>query len=241
VAQFAELGSFAEQLLVHERAVVKIPRDIPLDRAALVGCGVITGVGAALNTAKVTPGSTVAVIGCGGIGLNCIQGSLLAGALRVIGIDRLASKLELAKAFGATDLVDASEVDPVAAVRELTGGGVDFSFEAIGLKPTAEQAYDMVRSGGCATVIGMVPLGVKLEIEGASFLAEKKLQGCLMGSNRFRIDMPKILDFYRQGRLKLDELVSARRPLEEINDACAALLAGEVARSVIVFDEALVS
>lgn len=238
VAQFAELGSFAEQLLVHERAVVKIDPEIPLDRAALVGCGVLTGVGAVFRTAGVEPGSTVAVIGCGGIGLNAVQAAAIAGALRVIAVDRVPGKLELARRLGATDAIDASAADPVGAARELTGGGVDYSFEAIGHQATVEQAYAMLRPGGTATVIGMLPLGVKVELDGVDFLSEKRLQGCLMGSNRFRVDMPRILELYMQGRLKLDELISARLDLGEINSAFAALKTGERARSVIVFDTA---
>jgi S-(hydroxymethyl)glutathione dehydrogenase/alcohol dehydrogenase len=236
VWQFADLGSFAEQLLVHERALVKIPDDIPLDRAALLGCGVITGVGAVFHTAAVQPGSSVVVMGCGGIGLSAIQAARIAGALRIIAVDALPAKLDTAMKMGATDVIDASSEDPVAAVRELTGGGADYSFEAIGKKVTAEQAYAMVRQGGTATIIGMVPMGVKVELEGADFLSAKRLQGCLMGSNRFRVDMPRLLDFYRQGRLNLDDMVSARVPLDQVNEACRALAAGEVARSVVVFD-----
>jgi S-(hydroxymethyl)glutathione dehydrogenase / alcohol dehydrogenase len=236
VVQFAELGSFAEQLLVHERAVVKIPEDVALDSAALIGCGVMTGVGAVLRTAAVHAGSTVAVIGCGGIGLNAVQAAVLVGARRVVALDRLPAKLDLARRFGATDVVDAGTDDPVAAVRELTGGGADYSFEAIGNKQAVEQAYAMVRPGGTATVIGMLPLGVKIELEGVDFLSEKRLQGCLMGSNRFRIDMPMIIDLYRQGRLLLDDLIAERLPLEDVNRALQGLRTGERARSVVVFD-----
>ena len=157
VHQFFDLSSFAEQLLVHENTLVKIRDDMPLDQAALIGCGVTTGVGAVLNTARVRPGETVAVIGCGGIGLNAIQGAAIVGAGRIIAVDRSPSKLELAQTFGATDVVDASAVDPVGAVLELTGGGVDFSFEAIGLTATAQQAFAMLRKGGTATIIGMIP------------------------------------------------------------------------------------
>lgn len=235
LSQFSELGSFAEELLVHERAVVKIPDDVPLDRAALVGCGVTTGIGAVFNTAQVRPGTTVAVVGCGGIGLNCVQGARIAGALRVVAVDVQPWKLELAASFGATDLVDASAGDPVAQVRELTGGGVDYSFEAIGTKGTVEQVYAMARPGGTATVIGMVPLGTKVELEGADFLSERRLLGCLMGSNRFRIEMPRILELYRQGRLKLDELITSRIALDGLNAAAAELREGSVARSVVVF------
>ena len=208
---------------------------MPLDRAALVGCGVMTGVGAVFNTAKVEAGSTVAVIGCGGIGLSAVQGAYLSGASRVIAVDLHPMKLELARAFGATDLVNAAEVNPVAAVAELTNGGVHYSFEAIGLKIAAEQAFAMLRPGGTATIIGMIPMGTKIELPGNEFLAERKIQGSNMGSNRFRVDMPRLCDLYLDGRLKLDELVSARIKLEEINDGFAAMKAGEVARSVIIF------
>lgn len=235
VAQFTELGSFAERLLVHEHALVKIPSEIPLDRAALIGCGVVTGLGAVFNTARVTPGASVAVIGCGGIGLNCVQGARLAGALRIIAVDKVAAKLELATDFGATHVVDASAGDPVAAVRELTGGGVDYAFEAIGLAATAQQAWKMLRRGGTATVIGMIPVGDVVQLPGFEFLYEKKIQGSFMGSNRFRVDMPRYVDLYQQGRLKLDELVSARIGLDEINEGFKNLQGGEVARSVIVF------
>ena len=234
--QFLHLSSFAEQMLVHEHALVKIRDEMPLDRAALIGCGVTTGLGAVFNTAKVGAGETVAVLGAGGIGLNAIQGAAIAGAGRIIAVDMNEMKLELAKSFGATDLVNAGDGDPVAQVMELTGGGVHHAFEAIGLKVTAEQAFLMLRSGGTATVIGMVPLGQNVELPGYMFLSEKKIQGSNMGSNRFRTDMPRYVDMYLNGKLKLDELVSARRPLEEINEAFTAMKSGEVARSVITFD-----
>jgi S-(hydroxymethyl)glutathione dehydrogenase/alcohol dehydrogenase len=236
VFQFLHLSSFAEQMLVHEHALVKIRDEMPLDRAALIGCGVTTGLGAVFNTARVGAGETVAVLGAGGIGLNAIQGAAIAGAGRIIAVDMNEAKLELARSFGATDLVDASDGDPVAQVMELTGGGVHHAFEAIGLKVTAEQSFLMLRSGGTATIIGMIPLGQSVELPGYMFLSEKKIQGSNMGSNRFRTDMPRYVDMYLNGKLKLDELVSARRPLEEVNEAFAAMKAGEVARSVITFD-----
>jgi S-(hydroxymethyl)glutathione dehydrogenase / alcohol dehydrogenase len=236
VFQFADLSSFAECMLVHENMVVKIRPDMPLDKAALIGCGVTTGVGAVLNTAKVQAGDTVAVLGCGGIGLNAIQAAAIAGADRVIGIDPVASKRALALAFGATDVVDPSALDPVVLVRKLTGGGVDHAFEAIGFPATVQQSFNMLRKGGTATVIGMIPAGEHVEIDGSQFLKEKRLQGSNMGSNRFRIDMPQYIDWYLSGKLKLDELVSAVLPLEEINDGFAALKGGEVARQLVTFD-----
>ncbi len=235
VHQFADLSSFAEQMLVHEHAIVKIREDMPLDRAALIGCGVTTGVGSVFHTAAVQPGSTVAVIGCGGVGLSCINGAELAGAGRIIAVDTVENKLEMAKTFGATDVVNASDVNAVGEVRELTGGGVQYSFEAIGLKQTAEQAFSMLRPGGTATIIGMIPIGVKIELTGAAFLQEKKIQGSMMGSNRFRVDMPRFIDFYLAGKLHLDEMVSKRIELSRVNEAFADMKSGSVARSVIIF------
>jgi S-(hydroxymethyl)glutathione dehydrogenase/alcohol dehydrogenase len=237
INQFLELSSYAEQMLVHENAIVKIRKDMPLDCAALIGCGVTTGVGAVFNTARIQAGSTVAVIGCGGVGLNCVQGAQMAGASRVIAIDTVPTKLEMAKKFGATDVVNASDGDPVEQVRELTSGGVEYSFEAIGLKDTTEQAWRMLRSGGTATIIGMIPVGTKIEIHGVDFLSERKIQGSAMGSNRFRTDMPRYVDMYLAGRLNLDDLVSQRIALDQVQEGFEALKKGELARSVIVMDQ----
>ena len=236
MTQFASLSAYAEQMLVHEHAIVKVREDMPLDRAALIGCGVMTGAGAAINTAKVEPGSTVAVIGCGGIGLSAINGAAIAGAGQIIAIDMVGSKLNLAKQFGATDVINAKDGNVVEQVRELTGGGVHYSFEAIGLKQTAEDAFKMVRTGGVATVIGMIPVGTMVELHGAELLQEKKLQGSMMGSNRFRVDMPRLVDFYMSGKLKLDEMISDHIKLEDINQAFDNLRTGEVARQVIMMD-----
>ena len=236
LSQFANLGSFAEYMLVHEHAVAKIRDDMPLDRAALIGCGVTTGVGAVIHTAKVRPGETVAVIGCGGIGLSCINGAAIAGAGRIIAVDTVPSKLELARKFGATDVVNAKDDDPVGTVMAMTSGGVHHAFEAIGLKVTAEQAFQMLKHGGTATVIGMIPPGDMVALHGVDFLFEKKIQGSFMGSNRFRVDMPRFVDFYLQGKLHLDDMVSSRIKLSDVNEALLALETGEVARSVILFD-----
>jgi S-(hydroxymethyl)glutathione dehydrogenase/alcohol dehydrogenase len=236
VNQFANLSSYAEKMLVHENAIVKVRDDMPLDRAALIGCGVTTGVGAALNTARIEPGSTVAVFGCGGVGLAAIQGARIGGARMIIAVDVHAHKLATAQALGATHLVDGSTQDAVKAIRELTGGGVEYSFEAIGLKKAAEQCFECLRPGGTATVIGMIPVGQKVEVEGSAFLREKKIQGSSMGSNRFKVDMPRYIDFYLQGRLKLDEMITRRMKLDEVNEAFRAMKAGEVARSVLMFE-----
>ena len=234
--QFLNLSSFAEQMVVHEHALVKVREDMPLDLACLIGCSVVTGYGAVVHTARIEPGATVAVFGVGGIGLATINAAVIAGAGRIIAIDRITSKLDLARSFGATDVVDASEGDTVARIQALTGGGVQYSFECIGLKQTAEQAFGCLRAGGTATIIGMIPFGTKIELHGFDFLRERRIQGSLMGSNRFRTDMPRLIEFYMQGKLKLKEMVSARIPLAAINEGFDALKQGGIARSVIVFD-----
>ncbi|MDW3212699.1 MAG: Zn-dependent alcohol dehydrogenase [Ilumatobacteraceae bacterium] len=234
--QYADVSSFAEQLLVHEHALVKVHPEMPLDRAALIGCAVTTGLGAVFRTARVSPGETVAVIGCGGVGLSAIQGARIAGAGRIIAIDIVDAKLDMAKTFGATDVVNSSSSDPVAEVIEMTQGGVHHGFDAIGLAFTPGQAFGMLQPGGTATVIGMIPLGTKIELPGVDFLAEKRIQGSCMGSNQFRIDAPRFVDFYFDGRLDLDSLVTGRVPLDQVGDALDALGGGEVARTVVTFD-----
>jgi len=195
----------------------------------------MTGVGAATNTAKVSTGSTVAVIGAGGVGLNIIQGAILAGASRVIAVDLLESKLAAARQFGATDVVDASKDDAVAKVVSMTSNGVDFAFEAIGLAKTAEQAFGMAKRGGSAVVVGMIPVTQMVTVPGAAFLGEKGIIGSFYGSARQTNDMPWLMELYRQKRLKIDELISRRWELDNINESYAALKAGEVNRSVITF------
>jgi S-(hydroxymethyl)glutathione dehydrogenase/alcohol dehydrogenase len=235
LGQHGGLGTFAEMMLTHENAVVKIREDMPLDRAALIGCGVTTGLGAALNTARVEAGSTVAVYGSGGIGLSAIQGARIAGARMIIAVDVFENKLATAREFGATHIVDASSRDPVQAIREMTGGGVDYSFEAIGLKKTVTQCFESIRVEGTATVIGLMPVGEKLELDGRMFF-RGRYQGSMMGSNRFRIDMPRYVDFYMQGRLRLDEMITRRGRLEDVHEAFRAMEAGEVVRTVLTFD-----
>ena len=234
--QFLNLSSFAEQMLIHEHACVAIRKDMPLDRAALIGCSVMTGVGAAIHTSSVRPGETVAVIGCGGVGLAAINGAAIAGAGRIIAIDMVASKGNLAHQFGATDFIDASQTDAVKEVIEMTKGGVHHSFEAIGLAKTAEQAFGMLRRGGTANVIGMIPIGQMISLPGFALLGEKRIQGSMMGSNRFPVDMPRLVDMYMNGKLKLDEMISQRIRLDQVNEGFAEMKKGELARSVIVFD-----
>lgn len=235
---FMKMGAFAEQILVHDSGVVPIRRDMPFDRACLIGCGVTTGFGAVVNKAAVRPGETVAVIGCGGVGLAAINGAAVAGAGRIIAVDRVASKLELARTFGATDCIDGSDGNVVAQIRELTGGrGVDHAIEAIGLKQTIEDAFAMLVKGGCATVVGMARFDLKVELPAILFLNERRIQGSMMGGVRNGIDIPRYVDFYMKGQLKLDELISRRRPLSEVNEAFDDMRTGALARSVIVLDD----
>jgi S-(hydroxymethyl)glutathione dehydrogenase/alcohol dehydrogenase len=235
--QISQLASYAEQMLVPENALVKIRDDMPLDRAALIGCGVTTGIGAALNTANIQAGETTAVIGCGGVGLSIIQGCRIAGAGRIIAVDTEEWKLDLARKVGATEGILATQGDPVGQVREATGGGVDWAFEAIGLKETARQAVDMARKGGTAVWVGVMALGVEVEVPGLSMvIEEKRITGSMMGSNSFRVHMPRYVDLYMNGQLLLDEIISARRPLEDINICFDEMRKGAAARSVIVFD-----
>jgi S-(hydroxymethyl)glutathione dehydrogenase/alcohol dehydrogenase len=234
--QYLNLSSFAEQMLIHEHACVAIRKDMPLDRAALIGCGVLTGVCSVFNTARVRPGDTIAVIGCGGVGLAAINGAAIAGASRIIAVDMSPAKDNLSRVFGATDFVCAADGDAVKTILDMTGGGVDQSFEAVGLKVTTEQAFGMLKRGGTANVIGMIPVGQTIEIPGWALLGEKKLQGSLMGSNHFPVDMPKLVDMYLAGKLKLDEMISRRIKLEDVNEAFVEMKTGEIARSVIVFD-----
>lgn len=234
---FLDLGTFAEQMLVHEHSLVRIDDDHPLDTACLVGCGVLTGVGAVLRTADVQPGQTVAVFGCGGVGLSAVQAAVIARASRVIAVDRVADKLDMARRFGATDTVDTSSVDPVEAVRELTGGrGVDHALEAVGVPTLVRQAAESLAVRGTCTIVGVPPDGTVFEIPYAAIRPECTVQTCRMGSNRFRTDIPRYLDFSRRGWLDLDALVSRRAGLDDVNDAFAALEAGRGARTVLTFD-----
>ena len=239
LSQFGGLSGFSEMMLVHERGVVKIPDDIPLDRASLVGCGVTTGVGAALNTAEVTPGSSVVVFGCGGVGTSVIQGARLAGARQIIAVDLLEPKLEKARHFGATDVVHPeglSQKEVVKEIKKLSAGGVDFAFDAVGLPDLAAACLYALGPRGLAVIVGAIPRGQTLTLEPGHFYVEKRITGSIMGSNRFHIDAPHYLELYRQGKLDLDNMIDARRPLDEINDAMDALEAGSVTRSVISFD-----
>ena len=230
------LGGFAEEMLVHRNAIVQVPDALPLELGALLGCAVITGVGSVINGAQIRPGQTVAVIGCGGVGLNIVQGAAIAGAGRIIAVDLNPEKLALATTFGATDVVNGSETDAVAAVKELTGGGVDAAFEAIGLPATAQQAFTMLKPGRTAYLVGLPAAGANIELPGTPMVLQGRgLQGLFMGSNNFKRDIPLLANLYLQGRLKLDELVAAKIDLEQVNAGYAAMRRGTEARSVIVF------
>jgi S-(hydroxymethyl)glutathione dehydrogenase/alcohol dehydrogenase len=210
---------------------------MPLDRAALIGCGVTTGLGAALNTVHIPAGASVVIIGCGGVGLAALQGARITGAGKIIAVDAQPWKFDIARKLGATDCVDATDGDPVAAVHALTGGGADFVFECIGLIPTVQQAVAMTGRGGTTVLVGVVPMTELVPISASDLtLQEKKITGSYMGSNRFRFDMPKYIEFYLDGRLFLDEMISSRIELAEVNDAFDRMRKGEVARQVIVFD-----
>lgn len=236
IHQFLGLSSFAERMLVHETAVVQVPPEMPLDKAALLGCGVATGLGAIFNTAGVGSADSVCVIGCGGVGLSSVQGARIAGAWPVIAIDTVADKLALASALGATHTVDAAEVNAVEAVLEITGGmGVHHAIEAIGSKATAEQAFAMLRRGGTATILGLIP-GQHLSIPTDDLFYERRIQGSVMGSNDFRRDTPRYVGMYLDGRLNLDDMVTRRLSLGEINEGFEDMRAGRAVRGLVVFD-----
>jgi len=235
IHQMSGIAGFSEAMVVSERSCVAIRKDMPLDLACVLGCAVLTGFGAATHTAKVTPGSTVAVLGCGGVGLTIVNAARIAGAGRIVAIDRVPAKLDLARSMGASDVLAARSDDLVAEVVALSGGGVHFSFEAIGLKTTVEAAFRMLRPGGTCTVVGVATIGTEFSVPAMDLLLERKLQGCYMGSNHFPLDIPRLIDFYMDGRLKLDALVSRRLQLDDLDEAFAAMKAGEVARSVIAF------
>jgi len=237
IRQFANIASYAEHMLLHENSLVRIDPSLPLDRAALVGCGVLTGVGAALRTSGMEAGQTVAVYGCGGVGLSIIQGALIGGARQIIAVDMFESKLEMARAVGATHFVNSTQDDPVQKIRALTGGlGVDHAFEAVGMSKLCRQAIESLAVRGTATIVGVLPADATIEFPWMAIRPECKVQTSRMGSNRFRTDIPNYLEFYRQGRLKLDEMVSRRGRLGDINEAFRAMKAGEVARTVLLFD-----
>ena len=235
LAPFLNLSAFAEQMLVHENACVAIDKAMPLDRAALLGCAVITGAGAIFNDSRVRPGEQVAVVGAGGIGLAAINAARIAGAGRIVAIDPVAEKRARARTMGATDVFDAADPDLAKRVLALTEGGVHHAVEAVGRPETAELAWTILRRGGTATILGMIAPGNEVRIPGPSFLTGKKIQGSLLGSTRFPIDMPRLVRMYLDGRLDLDTMVAERIRLDGINAAMDKLRKGDAVRSVIEF------
>jgi S-(hydroxymethyl)glutathione dehydrogenase/alcohol dehydrogenase len=235
ITQVFGTGAFAEFALVHENQLVKVPNELPFPQACLLGCGVITGAGGAINTANVKPGDTVAVIGVGGVGLNVISGAKLAGAARIIAIDMQPKKAEIAKKFGATDFINPADGDPVEAVRVLTNGGVDHAFEVIGLQSTSEQAIKMARKGGGTFLIGVHKPGSSINVDVLIDLLTNQvnLKAVYMGSTNIKHDIPMYANLYLQGRLNLDDLISKEINISEINSAYKELKQGAIARSVI--------
>lgn len=229
------LGSFAETALVHENQLVKVPDAIPFPQAALLGCGVVTGAGAVLNTANVRPGETVAVIGVGGVGMNAISGGAIAGASRIIAVDVADEKLESARGFGATDTVNSTAVDAVAAVKELTDGrGADYVFDFVGVPAVTRSGYDMLALGGGLYLIGAIDPANSIELGSIELLTgRKRVEGVLMGSTNPKRDIPMIAQLYLQGRYELDALVSRTIALDEIDEGYAALRDPEVNRVVV--------
>ncbi len=235
LAPFLNLSAFAEMMLVHENACVAISKDMPLTQAALLGCAVITGAGSIFNDSRLRSGESVAVIGCGGIGLAAINAAKIAGAGQIIAIDPVPDKRALATRLGATHGFDPGEPDLVKKLTALTGGGVDYAIEAVGRSETAELAWTILKRGGTATILGMIAPGKSVSLPGPSFLSGKKLQGSLLGSTRFPIDMPRLVQLYLDGKLDLDTLVAERIALDDVNGALAALRQGDAVRSVIEF------
>lgn len=238
IQQGIRVGAFAERVVVHESQAVAVPRDVPFDAACLLGCAVVSGFGAVVNTAEVEAGSSVVVIGTGGVGLNSVQGAALAGASPIVAADVVASKLPVARAFGATHAVEAGGVSD--AVDELTGGrGADYVFVAVGARGAVEQGLSLVRRGGALVLVGMPASGVTAELDPTALAHDgQRILGSKLGSTRPETDIPRLVELYREGRLKLDELVSGRYPLEEIDEAIASAAGGGVLRNVIVFGDA---
>lgn len=237
LVQAMRTGAFAEKVVVHQSQIVKLPKDVPFAEASLLACGVITGYGAVVNTAKVRPGHAIAVVGCGGVGLNSIQGAAIAGASMIVAIDLDDGKLEAARSFGATHAINPAREKASEIIRELTASrGVDFVFVTVGAKPAFDRAFDYITKNGSVVIVGMPPSGVMAEYDPGTLAAwNQKIVGSKMGEATIAVDIPELIEHYRAGRLKLDELVTARYPLEQINEAIAAVNAGKALRNVIVF------
>lgn len=230
--QFANASVFAEYTVVREQGAIPIDPRVPFDRAALIGCGVMTGFGAVVNRARVETGSTMAVFGVGGIGLNCVQGGVLSGAAKIIAVDVMPQKLEWARRFGATHVVDASQADPVAAVKDLTGGGADYSFECVGNIAVIQQALEAIGPGGSMTIVGVPKVGTAYQFVVHALYQNKSILGCRYGAARPQRDFPMLADLYLGGRLKIDELITRHYALDDFDHALDDLRAGQLARGV---------
>lgn len=236
VAQMLNLSAYAEMMLVHEHACVRVDPEMPLDRAAILGCAVVTGAGAVFHSADVSPGEDVAIIGCGGIGLAAVNAAKIAGAGRIIACDPVPEKRALAEKLGATHVIDTGDEDAGKRIVELTKGGVHHAIEAVGRPASGELAVKALRRGGTATILGMMPLDHKVGLGALDLLGSKRLQGGFMGGNRFPVDIPRLVDFYMRGLLDLDTIIARRVPLSEINTAFDDLRKGDSVRTVVVFD-----
>jgi len=236
IGQAICLGTFAERAVIPAGSAIKVAHNAPLDTVCLIGCGVTTGVGAALNTVSIKPGDSVAIIGGGGVGLSIMQGAKIAGATTIIMIDPVEEKRELALSLGATDVVDPFAGDPVKTVRKLSKGGVHFAFEALGRKETIEQSWGMVRLTGTAVIVGVPALDTVVDVPVVGFFAGRRMKGSFYGSSNPPVDLPKYVDLYQSGELKLDEMITQRIPLEDVNRALDEMSRGEGARSVIMYD-----
>ncbi len=236
VYQYGHVATYASVTVVAESSAIAIDKDMPLDRAALIGCSVMTGVGAVINTAQVPPGASMAIFGVGGVGLNVVQGGAMVAAQPIIAVDVVAAKLVQARALGATHAIDASKDDPVAEIRRITRRGADFTFVAVGDARAVGQAADALAPGGTCVVIGVPATGATLPLDVRPLVTgERVIRGSSYGSARTREDLPRLVDLYRGGRLKIDELITRRYGLDEANEAFRALAAGELSRGLIVF------
>jgi S-(hydroxymethyl)glutathione dehydrogenase / alcohol dehydrogenase len=233
---FLQVSGYATHAVLPDVSVIPIRKDAPLDVVCLVSCGVLAGAGPVFNRAKVPPGASVAVWGCGGVGLNTIQAAKLVGAGKIIAVDVVKQKLDWAQEFGATHAVDASKDDPVARVQALSGtGGVDFAFEVVGTQKTIEQALLATHRGGTCVIVGVSPAGTKVSVDPSLFLQQRVLTGSSFGAGHQRTDVPMLIDLYMSGRYRLDELITRRVALGELNHAFDLMLRGEVKRSVVVY------
>jgi len=235
--QFANTSTFTERTVVREQSAIPIDPRVPFDRACLIGCGVMTGFGAVVNRAKVETGATMAVFGVGGIGLNCVQGGVLSGASKIIAVDISKQKLEWARHFGATHTIDSSELDPVEAIRDLTGGGADYTFEAVGNVAVIAQALAALGPGGALTIVGVPKIGTRFDFVVQALYQNKSILGCRYGTARPRRDFALLAELYLDGRLKIDELITSHYALDDFDRALADLHAGQLARGVFVMEQ----